>query len=452
MVDGAVIGGGPAGAATALRLRQAGRSVILFEAQRFPRFHIGESLLPRGNQLLRELGVLEAVQAAGFTLKRGAEFTTPRRERSVENVFAEGYLPDLEAAFQVDRARFDALLLQAAKAAGADVREGHRVLSMETEAGGWTLKVRDAADGRVTLHRARFLVDASGRRQMVARRLKVPKEPLPYPPRVAVYSHFKGTRPTAGLRAGNIVITRLGALGWFWMIPLGADRLSVGVVLDKQVFQALDATPEAVFRAAVDATPSVRDVLDPAAAVEPFRVEADYCYSATAYAGPRHLLVGDAASFIDPIFSSGVCLALESGSAAGLLLARALERGQQHLTPRQQRHYTRGQQRKVRMMRHLIECFYDSGRFAVFMTPKPLLDLPAVVNSVVAGQTQLPWRARWRMGLFLLLCRLNRRWGFVQAPAPEVTLETLARHAAAPTHPPTVAAMSASGDALPPRR
>lgn len=404
-----IIGGGPAGSSAATMLARSGMRVRVIEKEAFPRFHIGESLLPKGNRLLCELGLLEKVQRAGFLEKRAAEFITPDRSHEVVNVFAEGSVRGLDSAFEVERARFDTLLLEHAREAGAQVDQPARVESVEETSEGWEVHVA----GAETLA-CRWLIDASGRGGVLGRQRGLKKEALPYPKRAAVFTHFGGVPLQGGGRAGNIVITRL-ASGWFWFIPLGPEKTSAGLVCSLERLRAHAGTPEELFLEEVAHCPWLSEQMKEARPLEPFRVEADYSYSYASFAGERYLLAGDAACFIDPIFSSGVCLALESGISAAKVLLGA--RGKPVLPAKVREQYTRTLHKRVRRMRDLIDMFYDPDGFAVFMSPTNPLRVHQAVNSIVAGETSPPWHVRGRLALVRLIYRLNRKYHFI----PRVT-------------------------------
>ena len=225
--------------------------------------------------------------------------------------------------WQVPREEFDELLLRHAAASGADVREGHRVLDVAFDGDGVTVSFRDAADrpGEV---RVAAVVDASGRVGLLARKLDL-RVDEPGLDNIAVFAHYSGVPRAEGRRAGDIRIVARDDLGWFWLIPISDALMSVGVVLPRAAYDALPRmAPEALLEHAIRETPDVARLMRAARREWPVRVEKDFSFGARAYAGDRFVVVGDAGSFLDPVFSTGVAIALESGVEAGRALDAAL--------------------------------------------------------------------------------------------------------------------------------
>jgi flavin-dependent dehydrogenase len=399
-----VIGGGPGGSSAAAFARLRGMSVCLAERDTFPRFHIGESLLPMGNALLREAGVWPKLEAAGFVRKFGAEFILADGPGEKEIVFSEGYVPGLDETFQVERSRFDSILLDHARSLGADVRTGVTVRSLEPSREAVSARLEGVA-GAATLIRARWVIDAGGRDKICEGASKRTFEPPRFPRRAAVYSHFEGVQRAPGRRGGNIVIVRLED-GWFWIIPISAERTSVGLVTSLAALRR-GGDPEAVFRATVAGSPRLRSIMAHSRPVAPFRVTADYSYVRKEFAAPRVLLVGDAAGFFDPIFSSGVYLSIHSARVAVDAVSRA-HAGGRPLTATERSRYSRRLKAHCDVFRRLIEVFYDNDSFAVFMTQRPPFDLNRGLISIVAGHVRLTWPLWWRFKLFLAVCRMQK--------------------------------------------
>ena len=329
--DAIIIGGGPAGSTTGAYLSRAGLRVLIVEKARFPRFHIGESIMPVANGILQETGAWERVERAGFVPKHGAEFHVGNKSvlpRHVE--FAKGLLPGVDYTFQVERAKFDHLLLDHAAESGCEVRQETKASGVRAAGDdGYEVVLqtagRDGTTGEETV-RGAFLIDASGRSALFA-------QPTPHAPgnpdlakRVAIYSHFGNVPRAAGKAGGNIVIVR-NADGWAWLIPLAGDRLSVGVVVTTAAMRAAKLKPEALFWKVVGESPKLAQTLANAKGEGAFHVEADYHYRARKFAAPRMLRVGDAACFLDPMFSTGVFLALLSAKLAAREILQAHRAG-----------------------------------------------------------------------------------------------------------------------------
>jgi len=405
-VDALVIGAGPAGTTAAALLAENGLDVCLVEREEFPRFRIGESLLPGGNAILKRLGLWEKMDEAGFLRKYGAEFVSADGTSRVHNVFANGLIPGMDYTYQVERSRFDQLLLDNAVEKGATLYQPCKVVAAREVQHGWQVTL-ESSGSRQQLF-ASWLLDASGRTAFVGRRLKLPEDNIPYPKRFAVYNHFTGVRRAAGAAGNNIIVTRLRN-GWFWAIPLDAEKTSVGVVStrDKEEWKDPDFTPQVFFDREVQRGSFLRELMADAVPLDEFRVTADYTYSFSHYGGERYLLMGDAASFIDPIFSSGVYIAMYGANLAADAVLSAHAQGR-CLSRDDTAAYTRNIKRNVRVMRDLIEVYYDSSGYSVFMSPTERFKLFQSVNSIVAGNSSPGFSLRWRFSLFLWICRFNR--------------------------------------------
>ena len=321
--DVVVVGGGPAGAAAATMLVRKGWRVRLYERDRFPREHVGESLLPASMPVLAELGVLPAVEAEGFLPKYGATMVWGRDPDPWSWSFAESS-PRYPHAFQVVRARFDEILLRNAAANGVDVREGHRVLAADAGPAGATLCVEDG-DGAEHATRARFVVDASGQAGLIGRARSL-READPFFRNLAVYGYFEGGSRLPAPDANNIFIESIED-GWLWAIPLHTGVVSTGVVVDSAVGRQRIAElgAEQFFRERVAGGPHTAALLAGATLTGPPTIVRDWSYASSELAGEGFVLAGDAACFVDPLFSSGVHLALSSGVLAAAYVTSALK-------------------------------------------------------------------------------------------------------------------------------
>ncbi len=403
-VDVVIAGGGPGGSAAGIHLGRAGLRALLLEKEQHPRFRIGESLLPYGNDLLRELGVWEKIETCGhFMRKPGAEFCTADGERSVQFWFEARLGARYASTFQVERAPFDALLLEHAAESGCTVRQRCAITQITPHPD--HVIVEYTQDGARREVRASWVVDATGRDAIAGRTLGVPKHPTQSATRIATYAHFHGVVGPDGPAAGSITIVRLPA-GWFWFIPLNAGTTSVGYVQLTSDFKAAGRPPEESFTQTVAAHAGLAARMATATRIGDFRTTADYSYRFATFAPhPRVLLVGDAAGFVDPIFSSGVMIALQSARVAARTIA---ERPDRPLTSAAQKKYTRSVKRMLDVYTRMIGTFYDRAGFELLMDPQPVLDIPSSVAAIVGGCTELPFRLRWRLEAFYLLARLQR--------------------------------------------
>lgn len=404
--DVAVIGGGPAGAAAGTMLASGGLGVLILEKESFPRFCVGESLLPRGNDLLRELGVWPKIEEAGFLRKYGAEFCAGDRSRFRRFWFSRNMAPEHEYSYQVDRASFDKLLLDHARDKGCVVREGTRVLALE-DPGGERMILRCRGEEGESTVLCRWVVDASGRNAFAGQRAGFRRRATQRGRRAAVYGHFKGVLRNSGKAEGHITIVRIPG-GWFWMIPLAGDRTSVGLVIPaEQAGVSEGRTAEKIFREAVQSNQEVRERMYASEPLAPLRVTGDYSWKFSSFAGRRVVLAGDAAGFVDPIFSSGVMLALKSSMLAASLILRA-DRRRRHLSLLERWRYTREVSCWMNRYARIIGEFYDRAGFEVFMNPSPFFRIPGSIGRLVGGEVRPRLPDSLRLGLFHAICRIQR--------------------------------------------
>lgn len=316
--DVVVIGGGPAGSVTATLLADAGHRVLVFERERFPRYHIGESLLSATLPILDAIGATPLIERHGFLRKPGGTFLWGRRAEPWSFFFREdpGGRP---YAFQVVRAEFDQLLLENARAHGADVREEHAVTDVDTSGPDPMVTVR-AGDGTEIRIAPRFVVDASGQSALLGRARDYRRFD-DFFKNLAIFGYFRGAERLPGELANHILSAAFGD-GWFWYIPLHDGTMSVGAVVDAKTWaKHAAADPDGTYRALIGRCPAIATRLATAQLVSPIRVIRDYSYTSTRFSGRGWLLAGDAACFVDPVFSTGVHLAC----LAGFLGARAID-------------------------------------------------------------------------------------------------------------------------------
>ena len=308
--DVLVIGGGPAGSTVSPLLARHGHRVVLLEKEHHPRFHIGESLLPANLPLLERLGVADAVKAIGMH-KPGAEFVSPQHEQSQSFWFAEAWDKSMPYAYQVKRAEFDTVLIRNAERKGVAVHEGCKVRAVDFLPDGALIHaVHD--DGREEAWQARFVVDASGRDTFLANRFQI-KQRNPRHNSSAVYGHFAGARRNEGKAAGNITIFWFEH-GWFWFIPMQGDVTSIGMVTWPYFMKTRGQRSLEQFLAdGIALCPGLDDCMQGAELINEVEATGNFSYVSERNHGPNYLLLGDAYAFIDPVFSSGVWLAMNSG-------------------------------------------------------------------------------------------------------------------------------------------
>jgi len=317
-----VIGAGPAGAVAAALLKRQGHDVLMLERQQFPRFSIGESLLAHCLEFVEEAGMMPAVQAAGFQVKNGAAFA--RGDEYTYFDFREKFTAGPGATFQVQRATFDKVLADDAARQGVEVRYLQEVTAADFNGDSPVLDVRDA-DGVTRQIKSRFVLDASGYGRVLARLLDL-ERPSSMPPRKAIFTHIEDRIDDAGFDREKILISvhpeQPGI--WYWLIPFSNGRCSFGVVGGQDLFGGPEEDLMSTLRAMAEAAPNLKRVLANAVWDTPANTIGGYSASVTRLHGPGYALLGNAAEFLDPVFSSGVTIALRSSKLATDALHRQL--------------------------------------------------------------------------------------------------------------------------------
>ncbi|MGL5095795.1 MAG: NAD(P)/FAD-dependent oxidoreductase, partial [Planctomycetia bacterium] len=327
-VDVVVIGGGPAGATAATLIAQQGRSVRLLEREHFPRFHIGESLIPETYWVLKRLGMLEKMRKSHFVKKYSVQFVNDKGRLSEPFYFTDNNPHECSETWQVLRSEFDQMMLTNAVEHGVEAREGARVLDVMFE-NGKAVGVQYCDDaGDVHTVDSQVVVDASGQSSLIANKLKLRRKD-PTLNKGAVWTYWQGAYRDVGKDEGaTIVLQTEGKNGWFWYIPLHNDVLSVGVVSNfDYLFKNRGTDHAKIYDEEVAKCPAVGERIAGANRISRYYATKDYTYRSTEVAGDGWVLVGDAFGFLDPLYSSGVLLALKSGQLAADAVVEGLAAG-----------------------------------------------------------------------------------------------------------------------------
>ena len=401
--DAIVIGGGPSGSTVAARLAQRQRRVLLLEKERFPRFHIGESLLPCSMPLFDQLGVMPALHEHGFLPKYAAEFVTADGSLTRRYAFADGLIPGAPSAFEVDRSEFDHVLLENAARLGVEVREATAVTRFEIRHDGVEVMARDEA-GSETRCEAQLLIDATGQTSLLAGKLGMREMDLGLK-NFAVFSHFVGAWRHEGVREGDISVVLIPG-GWWWVIPLADGRTSLGQVGPATMLRGRKPD-EAYFHEQIAATPYLADRFAKAKRVAPVRTISDYSYVSKKLAGDRFVLVGDAGAFIDPVFSTGVYLGMVGAFRAAEAVDAALSAGR--FSRREFVAYESWVKKQVDTYKKFVKGFYRPEFVELLMAPSDWLDLRAAITSLLAGFGVDRPEVNARVAVFIGLSKLNKR-------------------------------------------
>lgn len=411
--DVLVIGGGPAGCTVAPLLAEKGYRVVLLEKARHPRFHIGESLLPANLPLFERLGVADEVKAIGME-KWGAEFVSPWHEHRQVFHFAEAWDKSMPYAYQVHRSKFDEILIRNAERKGVEVHEGCRCSAVDflpDDQG--AIVVAEHDDGRVSRRHARFVVDASGRDTFLANRFRI-KHRNPKHNSSAVYGHFAGARRHEGQAEGNITIFWFDH-GWFWFIPLQDGATSVGMVTWPHFMKTKGSRSLGQFLLdGIAMCPALAERLRDARLINEVEATGNFSYVSERNHGPNWVLLGDAYAFIDPVFSSGVLLAMNSGFLAADAIDTSLSRPE--AAPAAMRRFDRLMKHGPKEFSWFIYRVTNPTMRDLFMHPRNVFRVKEALLSMLAGDIfgKTPiWRSlKILKALYYVACAITpqRSW------------------------------------------
>ena len=379
--DVVVIGGGPAGSTASALLAAQGVRVVLYERERFPRFHIGESLIPETYWVLRRLGMLEKMKRSHFVKKYSVQFVRSSGELSAPFYFWNNKPHECSQTWQVVRSEFDAMMLDNAREHGVEVHEGARVLEVLFE-GARAVGVRVRTDDGVEREvRASVVVDASGQSALLQQRLGL-RVWDPALNKMAIWSYWKGAYRDSGPDEGaTLVLQTASRTGWFWYIPLHDDVVSLGVVAPASYLFTGRGEPERTYAEEVERCPAVRQRVASARRVAGTFVTKDYSYRSRQVAGDGFVLIGDAFQFLDPLYSSGVLLALRSGELAADAVVAGLRAGD--TSAAQLGGWGPAFCRGVDRMRRLVCEYYDGFSFGTFVRRHP--ELQGTLTDLLIG-------------------------------------------------------------------
>lgn len=394
--DVLVVGGGPAGSTAAALLARKGLKVTLVERDRHPRFHIGESLLPMNMPIIERLGLSEALQAIGVK-KLGADFPADNADGYNVFRFARSLNPTWPHAYQVKREEFDLMLFEHAARCGARTHQGAKAGRVELDRDGATVEI--TVDGVSHSHRTRYVVDASGRDTLLGTQLRLKRRHTKHQS-AALFAHFRNVERRTGEQAGNISVYRFDH-GWIWMIPLRDGCVSVGAVCSPDYLKQREGSQADFLMRTLHSVPDVGRRMAHAEVAGNLHVTGNYSYSCRRLSGPRWLMVGDAYAFLDPIFSTGVYLAMHSAERAADVIEQVLREPAKERSL--QRQYARNVRPGIESLAWFIYRFNTPGIGWLFRNPRNMLRVEEAMISMLAGDVFRDNGVRWRLQFFKLL-------------------------------------------------
>ncbi len=380
--DTIIIGAGPAGATTAALLAEKGRRVLVLEKESFPRYHVGESLMPFCWHTLDRLGLSSEMDKIGFQQKHSVQFVSTDGMISKPFYFFLHDEHPSAVTWQVERMEFDQLLVDKARENGADIREQHRVVDVVRDAKGAVAGVlAEDSEGQQFEFSSSIVVDASGRDCLVASKSKW-RNRDPQLNKIAIWTYFEGAMRDPGLDSGSTTVAYLPEKGWFWYIPMRNNLISVGVVASRDYLYRDSQDPAEIFTREIKENAWIREHLSEGHQTGEYWVTGEYSYRSNYCAGDGVLLVGDAFAFLDPVFSSGVFLALKSGELAADAIDEALADG--NVSAKQFEGYGKDICTAIERMRKIVYAFYNEDfSFGDLVKRRP--DLRPVLTDLLVG-------------------------------------------------------------------
>jgi flavin-dependent dehydrogenase len=375
--DVIIIGGGPGGSTLATLLAMEGVDVAVFERETYPRFHIGESLLPATMPIFKKTGFYETLNSGKYINKYGAAFVDYRSMDEVYFGFQDGFNPDIPSAFEVERSEFDKDILEHAIKKGATVYQPERVKGVEFHA---DHAVVTATNGQF---QARLVIDATGRDAMLGKQSKTRSVNKDLN-NVAVFAHYSGVRRGKAEREGDITIGLMPERAWSWVIPFKGEKTSFGVVCNSEVFKG-GADLNQYLEDQIAASPYIKEMMKDSERISEITVISNYSHKSETYAGERWMMIGDAAVFLDPIFSSGVHVSCTSATLAAPIVLKCLRENKTFLQDNMAADYKKELDKGVKRFHNLISLFYHDNFVQGMKKTLTLENTRKAFTSAVAG-------------------------------------------------------------------
>ncbi len=407
LVDVLVVGGGPAGSTASTYLARKGYTVTVLEKDAHPRFHIGESLLPCNMPILEDLGVMDQLKGMGV-VKLGADFSLATDETWRTYYFCKSLNPTPPHAYEVRRSEFDEMLFRNATKHGVDTRERVRVTNVELRRGGRTRVQAVDEGGKKLVFDARYFIDGSGRDTLMSKKLNLKKK-NPNHGTAAIFGHFKGVVRRPGKDEGNISIYWFDH-GWMWFIPLKDDVMSIGAVCWPDYLKTRTGSTEDFLQKTLDLVPKAKERMKRASLMGEVRATGNYSYTSERMTGPGWIMVGDAFAFIDPVFSSGVYLAMNSGRYGAEVVDRILRDPSSEAEAHEA--YERRIRKGIGTFSWFIYRFTTPGMRWIFKNPRNIYRLEEAVISMLAGDVfdSVEVEKRFRALRLLYAVRTAMEW------------------------------------------